>query len=374
MRQRSLFDEIKSKSLELGFDEFGITDLENFEFNSLKIKEFVKNKHHGEMNWFKDKLEIRRNPKNIWTDAKSAIVLGINYGPENNPLKDLSKVNKGYISIYSRRRDYHKVIKSKLKELAKFIQKIKTTEVKVFVDTAPLMEKPLASAAGLGWQGKHTNLVSRKYGSWLFLGVILTNIYFKNNKNLKSRCGSCKKCITICPTNAIVQPYSLDARRCISYLTIEHKTHIKKEFRIKIGNRIFGCDDCLAICPWNKFAKKYSDLKLKFIKKLNLPSLEMFLNFEEYNYRTYFEGTPIRRLGYNRFMRNVLIAAANSKNPTLTNSVLRQLDSNSDIIRAMAVWALFCLSKSRFFIEKSKRFNSEQIFDVKQEWLSGEKK
>ena len=374
MRQRSLFDEIKSKALELGFDEFGITDLENFEFNSLKIKEFVKNKQHGEMNWFKDKLEIRRNPKNIWTDAKSAIVLGINYGPETNPLKDLSKVNKGYISIYSRRRDYHKVIKSKLKELAKFIQKIKTTEVKVFVDTAPLMEKPLASAAGLGWQGKHTNLVSRKYGSWLFLGVVLTNIYFKNNKNLKSRCGSCKKCITICPTNAIVKPYSLDARRCISYLTIEHKTHIKKEFRIKIGNRIFGCDDCLAICPWNKFAKKYSDLKLKFIKKLNLPNLGMFLNFEENDYRLYFVGTPIRRLGYNRFMRNVLIAAANSKNSSLTNSVLRKLDSNSDIIRAMAVWALFCLSESRFFLEKSKRFNSEQIFDVKHEWLSGEKK
>ena len=374
MSQSLFFDEIKSKSLELGFDEFGITDLENFEFNSLKIKEFVKNKQHGEMNWFKDKLEIRRNPKNIWTDAKSAIVLGINYGPKTNPLKDLAKVKKGYISIYSRRKDYHKVIKSKLKELAKFIQKIKIAEVKVFVDTAPLMEKPLASAAGLGWQGKHTNLVSRKYGSWLFLGVILTNIYFKNKKNPESRCGSCKKCITICPTNAIVKPYSLDARRCISYLTIEHKTHIKREFRIKIGNRIFGCDDCLAICPWNKFAKKYSDLKLKFIKKLNLPSLEMFLNFEEYDYRSYFAGTPIRRLGYNRFMRNVLIAAANSKNSSLTNSVLSQLDSNSDIVRAMSIWALFCLNKSKFFLEKSKRFNSEQIFEVKQEWLNGEKK
>ena len=373
MSQRLFFDEIKSKSLELGFDEFGITDLENFEFNSLKIKEFVKNKQHGEMNWFKDKLEIRRNPKNIWTDAKSAIVLGINYGPETNPLKELTKINKGYISIYSRRRDYHKVIKSKLKELAKFIQKIKPTEVKVFVDTAPLMEKPLASAAGLGWQGKHTNLVSRKYGSWLFLGVILTNIYFKNKKNINSRCGSCKKCISICPTNAIVKPYSLDARRCISYLTIEHKTHIKREFRIEIGNRIFGCDDCLAVCPWNKFAKKYSDLKLKFIKKLNLPSLEMFLNFEECEYRSYFVGTPIRRLGYNRFMRNVLIAVANSRNSNLINSVLQQLDSNSDIIRAMAIWALFCLSKSRFFLEKSKRFNSERISEVKQEWLNGEK-
>ena len=372
MSQQLLFDEIKIKSLELGFDEFGITDLENFEFNSLKIMEFVKNKHHGEMKWFKDKLEIRKNPKNIWNDAKSAIVLGINYGPINNPLKDLTQIRKGYISIYSRRRDYHKVIKSKLKELARFIQKIKPSEVKIFVDTAPLMEKPLASAAGLGWQGKHTNLVSKKYGSWLFLGVILTNIYFKNKKNINSKCGSCKQCITICPTNAIVKPYSLDARRCISYLTIEHKTHIKREFRIKIGNRIFGCDDCLAICPWNKFAKKYSDLKLNFIKKLNLPSLEMFLNFEEHDYRRYFVGTPVRRLGYNRFMRNILIAAANSKNSSLVKSVLRYLDSNSDIIRAMAIWALFCLSKNRFFKEKSKRFNVEQIFEVKQEWFNGE--
>ena len=372
MNQKHFLEEIKTKSVELGFDKFGITDLENFEFNSSKIKEFINNNYHGEMYWLKDKLEIRSNPKNIWQEAKSAIVLGINYGPESNPLNDLKKINRGYISIYSRRRDYHKVIKSKLKTLARHIQKIEPSKVKVFVDTAPLMEKPIASAAGLGWQGKHTNLVSRKYGSWLFLGVILTNIYFKNKKEIKSNCGTCRKCIDVCPTQAIIKPYSLDARRCISYLTIEHKTHIKKNFRQKIGNRIFGCDDCLAVCPWNKFARKYSDIKLSYIKKLDMPNLKLFLSFSENDFIIYFVSTPIRRLGYNRFMRNVLIATANSKDLSLIDDVLEKLDSGNELIRAMAVWALFCLSEPRFFLEKKKRFDAEKCYYVREEWLNGE--
>ena len=372
MHQKYFLEQIKTKSVELGFDELGITDLKDFEFNSIKIKEFIDNNYHGEMYWMKDKIEIRSDPKNIWNEAKSAIVLGINYGPESNPLNDLKKVKRGYISIYSRRKDYHKIIKSKLKALARYVQKIEPSKVKVFVDTAPLMEKPLASAAGLGWQGKHTNLVSRKHGSWLFLGVILTNIYFRDKKKIKSNCGSCSKCIDVCPTQAIIKPYSLDARRCISYLTIEHKTHIKKDFRIKIGNRIFGCDDCLAVCPWNKFAKKYRDIKLSYIKKLHMPNLKVFLSFSENDFRLYFIGTPIRRLGYNRFMRNVLIAAANSKDLSLINEVLKKLDSRNELIRAMAVWALFCLSKSRFFLEKKKRFDTEDFYDVRQEWLNGE--
>ncbi|MEC8100595.1 MAG: tRNA epoxyqueuosine(34) reductase QueG [Pseudomonadota bacterium] len=372
MNQKHFFKEIKAKSAELGFEEFGVTDLENFEFNSSKIKEFIKNNHHGEMQWLKDKIEIRSDPKNIWNDAKSAIVLGINYGPESNPLNDLKKIKRGYISIYSRRKDYHKVIKSKLKALARHMQKIKPSKLKVFVDTAPLMEKPLASAAGIGWQGKHTNLVSRNYGSWLFLGVILTNIYFRKKKEIKSNCGTCSKCIDVCPTKAIIKPYSLDARRCISYLTIEHKTHIKRDFRVKIGNRIFGCDDCLAVCPWNKFAKKYSDIKLSYIKKLDMPNLKFFLSFSENDYLVYFAGTPIRRLGYNRFMRNVLIAAANSRDLKLVDKVLKKLDSSNELIRAMAIWALFCLNKSRFLSEKKKRLDTEKFYDVKQEWLNGE--
>ena len=372
MYQKHFIEEIKTKSAELGFDEFGITNLENFEFNSSKIKEFINNNYHGEMYWMKDKIEIRSDPKNIWNKAKSAIVLGINYGPESNPLKDLKKVKRGYISIYSRRKDYHKIIKSKLKVLARYIQKIEPSQVKVFVDTAPLMEKPLASSAGLGWQGKHTNLVSRNYGSWLFLGVILTNIYFRNKKKNKSNCGTCSKCIEVCPTQAIIKPYSLDARRCISYLTIEHKTHIQKDFRKKIGNRIFGCDDCLAVCPWNKFAKKYSDIKLSYIKKLDMPNLKTFLSFSENDFIIYFIGTPIRRLGYNRFMRNVLIAVANSKDLSLIDYVLKKLDSRNELIRAMAVWALFCLNKSRFFLEKKKRLDLEEFYYVRQEWLNGE--
>ena len=372
MYQKDFLEEIKAKSAELGFNEFGITDLENFEFNSSKIKEFIKNNFHGEMHWLKDKIEIRSDPRNIWNEAKSAIVLGINYGPKSNPLNDLKKIKRGYISIYSRRKDYHKIIKSKLKALARHIQKIEPSKVKVFVDTAPLMEKPLASAAGLGWQGKHTNLVSRKYGSWLFLGVILTNIYFRKKKEIKNYCGTCRKCITVCPTQAIIKPYSLDARRCISYLTIEHKTHIEKDFRIKIGNRIFGCDDCLAVCPWNKFAKKYNDIKLSYIEKLHMPNLKFLLSFSENDFKIYFVGTPLRRLGFDRFMRNVLIATANSKDLSLIDDVFKKLDSSSEFIRAMAVWALFCLSKSKFMLEKKKRLDAEESYHVRQEWLNGE--
>ena len=372
MNQKHFLEKVKTKSAELGFDEFGVTNLENFEFNSSKIREFIKKNYHGEMHWMKDKIEIRSDPKNIWNEAESAIVLGINYGPESNPLNDLKKIKRGYISIYSRRKDYHKVIKSKLKALARHIQKIEPSKVKVFVDTAPLMEKPLASAAGLGWQGKHTNLVSRKYGSWLFLGIILTDIYFKNKNEIKNNCGTCSKCITVCPTQAIIKPYSMDARRCISYLTIEHKTHIEKDFRIKMGNRIFGCDDCLAVCPWNKFAKKYSDIKLSYIKKLDMPNLKFFLSFSENDFIIYFVGTPIRRLGYNRFMRNVLIAVANSKDSTLIDDVLKKLDSRNEFIRAMAVWALFCLSKPGFLLEKKKRLHVEESYHVRQEWLNGE--
>ncbi len=372
MYQKHFLEEIKTKSAELGFNEFGITDLENFEFNSSKIKEFIKNNYHGDMHWLKEKIEIRSDPRNIWNEAKSAIVLGINYGPEFNPLNDLKKVKRGYISIYSRRKDYHKVIKSKLKALARHIQKIEPSKVKVFVDTAPLMEKPLASAAGLGWQGKHTNLVSRKYGSWLFLGVILTNIYLRKKKEIKNNCGTCSKCIAVCPTQAIIKPYSLDARKCISYLTIEHKTHIEKDFRIKIGNRIFGCDDCLAVCPWNKFAKKYNDIKFSYIEKLHMPNLKFLLSFSENDFKIYFIGTPIRRLGFDRFMRNVLIAAANSKDLSLIDDVLKKLDSRNEFIRAMAVWALFCLSKSKFLLEKKKRLGTEESYNVRQEWLNGE--
>jgi epoxyqueuosine reductase len=325
------------------------------------------------MSWLKNNLEVRSNPKNIWNDARSAIILGINYSPGYNPLFELKNQNKAYLSVYSRRRDYHKVIKSKLKALAAFIKHIVKTEVKVFVDTAPLMEKPLANLAGLGWQGKHTNLVSRKFGSWLFLGVILTNLDLDMKNKIKGSCGSCSSCITVCPTKAIIKPYVLDARKCISYLTIEHKTHISKKFRRKMGNRIFGCDDCLAVCPWNKFAKKYKEIKLNLIKKLNLPDLKTFLKFQENDFKDYFLGTPIRRLGYDRFMRNVLIAAGNSKEPKLVNYIIDKLNNDNELVRAMAVWAMYCLDKNKFFVEKTKRYHGEKSIEVRKEWLNGEK-
>ena len=290
MFKERLLAEFEIKAKEVGFDDFAVTDLNGFQFNTKKIQDFIKKDYHGEMNWLKDKIHIRKDPKNIWKEAKSAIILGMNYGPENNPIKELKEKNKAYISIYSRRKDYHKVIKSKLKLLAKFIQEKSNAQVKVFVDTAPIMEKPLAHAAGIGWSGKHTNIVSKKFGSWLFLGVILTSIEINKKKEKKLLCGTCEKCKDACPTGAIVKPFILDARKCISYLTIEHKSNIEKKFRKSIGNRIFGCDDCLAVCPWNKFAKKHQEIKLNFIDKLKLPKLIKLLNFSEIEYKDFFIG------------------------------------------------------------------------------------
>ena len=370
MFEEKLLKEFKTKAKQIGFDEVGLTDLNNFEFHTKKMEDFIKNDYQGEMNWLKEKLEIRKDPKNIWKEAKSAIVLGMNYGPEENPMKELNEKDKAYISIYSRRKDYHKVIKSKLKLLARFLHEKSNAQVKVFVDTAPIMEKPLAHAAGIGWSGKHTNIVSKKFGSWLFLGIILTNIEVNTDKEKKILCGTCQRCKNICPTNAISEPFILDPRKCISYLTIEHKTSIEKKFRKSIGNRIFGCDDCLAVCPWNKFAKKHQEIKLNFIERLQLPELSKLLNFSEIEYKEFFIGTALRRLGYIRFMRNVLIAVANSNDISLVNDVKKKLNNKNDLIKAMAVWALFCLNKEDFLHEKSKKFNTENSDLVRKEWMN----
>ena len=372
MIENSFIKDIESKAKEIGFDELAFTSLDKFDFHSNKLKEFIDKNYHGEMNWLKEKLNIRKDPKKIWNEAKSAIVLGINYGPDMALLSQLSQYDKAYISVYSRRKDYHKVIKVKLKLLAGYIQKKKSTKVKVFVDTAPLMEKPLAQAAGLGWTGKHTNLVSKNFGSWLFLGVILTNINFPNKKSNKNYCGTCKECIKICPTEAILKPFVLDARKCISYLTIEHKSHIEKKYRKKIGNRIFGCDDCLAVCPWNKFAKKFSEVKFNFIEKLNMPKLSKLICFDEVKYKDFFQGTPLRRLGYSRFMRNILISVANTNEKKYVRHVKNKLSSESDIIRAMAIWALYCLDKESFYYEKEIRYAHEKSQCVRSEWLEGD--
>ncbi len=274
-----------------------------------RLDAFLEDGFEGEMTWLRETRDRRITPKAMWSDARSAIILAMNYGPGHDPLETLQKPLVGNISVYARNRDYHDVMKGRLKELAQKIASRNKCAVKVFVDTAPLMEKPLAHQAGAGWQGKHTNLVSREHGSWLFLGVILTDQDFSIDEAETDYCGTCRACLDICPTNAFPQAYRLDARRCISYLTIEHAGPVPAEFRKAMGNRIFGCDDCLAVCPWNKFASKASEAKLSARDDLNEPVLNDLLCLDDQAFREMFSGSPIKRIGRNRFLRNVLIAA-----------------------------------------------------------------
>ena len=295
------------------------------------------------MAWMAETSERRASPRALWPQVQSIVMLGANYGPAENPLAALKARDRGAISVYARSRDYHDVLKGRLKQLAGFIAARASPnpcEVKVFVDTAPVMEKPLAEAAGLGWQGKHTNLVSRDFGSWLFLGAIFTDLELAPDAPEQDHCGSCRACLDICPTEAFPAPYRLDARRCIAYLTIEHKGPIPREFRAKIGNRIYGCDDCLAVCPWNKFAQATREAKLSARADLANPPLSELVRLSDADFRALFSGSPIKRLGHQRFLRNVLIAIGNSADPGLAPLALEQLSSPSALVRGAAVWAL----------------------------------
>ena len=369
------FDEkkiIQDLAKEFEFDVCKITDTKLPVNTDLRLKEFIDLGFHGEMNWLADSYERRKSPLNLWNEAKSAIILGLNYGPKNNPLEKIKKKDLGNISVYAQGKDYHKIIKGRLKLFSsKLISKLsneKRTKIKVFVDTAPLMEKPLAEKSGLGWQGKHTNLVSRDFGSWLFLGVILVNHYFEYDSREKNYCGSCTKCIDICPTNAFYGENKLDASKCISYLTIEHRNAIPKKFRTAIGNRIFGCDDCLAICPWNKYAKKTKEIYFNDHKyNFNLSEL---LNLSDQEFRKKFTGSPIKRIGRDRFIRNCCIAAGNSKNkeliPTLVNLLLKD---QSFLVRGSAVWAIQQLDNKNNLKDIKKRHVSfEKNNNVLAEW------
>ena len=288
----------------------------------------------------------RADPRKLWPEALSILLLGMNYAPPSDPLAALAQKSAANISVYARNRDYHDLIKGRLKQLASWFAAaaqragVQAPEFKVFVDTAPVMEKPLAQAAGVGWQGKHTNLVSREWGSWLFLGSIFTTLPLAPDPPERDHCGSCQACLDICPTKAFPRPYALDARRCISYLTIEHKGHIPAEFRPLIGNRIYGCDDCLAVCPWNKFARQAQEIKLLPRADLCAPSIADLLRLDDAAFRSLFAGSPIKRIGSDRFMRNVLIAAGNSGDLALAAPVAEKLGSDSPLVRAMAVWAL----------------------------------
>ena len=305
-----------------------------------RLDRFLQEGRHGDMAWMATTAERRRHPLGMWPDARSIIMLGMNYAPKSDPLATLSEPSRGAISCYAQCSDYHDVVKSGLKRVAGLLAGESGADVKVFVDTAPLMEKPLGEAAGLGWQGKHTNLVSREFGSWLFLGAILTSAELQPDAPEVDHCGTCQRCIEICPTDAFPAPYQLDARRCIAYLTIEHKGHIPAEFRTAIGNRVFGCDDCLAVCPWNKFAVAARDTKLQAPDAANAPPLGDLLALDDSAFRSRFRGTPVKRTGRDRVMRNTLIAAGNSGDPDLVPAVERLLGDPSPLVRAMAVWAL----------------------------------
>jgi epoxyqueuosine reductase len=303
------------------------------------LADYLDHDYHGDMAWMVETQDRRASPDHLWPEARSAVVLAMSYAPATPPLDDLAKHDHGYVSVYARSRDYHDEIKGKLKQVAAVLASAQA-QVKVFVDTAPLMEKPLAQQAGLGWQGKHTVLVNRKQGNWLLLGVILTDAELPVDEPETDHCGSCRRCLTVCPTDAFPAPYKLDARRCITYLTVEHKGPIPLEFRKPIGNRIFGCDDCLAVCPWNKFAQDGQNYRRQVRDDLASLPLAELLVLDDAAFRLFFASTPVKRTGYGRFMRNVLIAAGNSGDRSLVPHVEALLDHAEPLIRGAAVWAL----------------------------------
>lgn len=357
---------------QLGFDACRICRADEVWEAGARLEAFVAAGQHGSMRWMQDTLARRKAPTSMWPDARSAVVVGLNYGPDSDPMQMLDQPADGNISVYARGKDYHDLLKKRLKQLARAFVAETGAEVKVFVDTAPLMEKPLAAKAGIGWQGKHTNLVSRDHGAWLFLGVMLTDAVLEPDAPEIDHCGSCQACLDVCPTDAFVAPYQLDARRCISYLTIEQKGPIPREFRVAMGNRIYGCDDCLAVCPWNKFASVASEQALWARAELKAPGLDELAELDDEAFREVFSGSPVKRIGRDRFLRNVLIAIGNAGDTGFVeHSVLLHLSDPSNIVRGAAIWALARLDLARFEAEKAARLENEPDDEVRAEWLSG---
>jgi epoxyqueuosine reductase len=337
-----------------------------------RLAHFLREGRHGDMAWMATTAERRKHPLGMWPEARSIVMLGLNYAPEGDPLAVLAQPDRAAISCYAQCGDYHDVVKAGLKRVAGALARASGAAVKVFVDTAPLMEKPLGEAAGLGWQGKHTNLVSREHGSWLFLGAILTSAALEPDAPEADRCGSCRRCLDVCPTDAFPAPYQLDARRCIAYLTIEHKGHIPVEFRAAIGNRVFGCDDCLAVCPWNKFAVAAHDARLQVREALHSPPLVELLALDDAAFRRRFAGTPVKRTGRDRVVRNALIAAGNSGDTSLLPAVRRLLTDASPLVRAMAVWALAQLADAETWaVARGLDASRETDPAVRAEWSAG---
>lgn len=370
--RRRLTAFVREEATAQGFELCHITGPDVIPEAPARLAAYIKAGYHGTMEWMEETRERRANPKVLWGDVRSIVMVGMNYGPGEDPRDVLEKKDSAAISVYARNRDYHDVMKGRLKEIAGRFAARAGADVKVFVDTAPVMEKPLAAAAGLGWQGKHTNLVSREYGSWLFLGSLFTTAELDVDAPEADHCGSCHACLDACPTSAFPAPYRIDARRCISYLTIEHKGMIDRALRPAFGNRVYGCDDCLAACPWNKFAEAAREMKLKARDDLREPEIAHLLSLDDAAFRTFFSGSPVKRIGRNRFIRNLLIAAGNSALPQLVEPCRRLLDDDAPEVRGMAVWALSRLTdRSAFEALRLSHRPQEQDPEVQAEWDFG---
>jgi epoxyqueuosine reductase len=361
-------DAIKDKALALGFDLARITSAGAPAERGERLSAFLAAGRHGDMDWMERRVDERVSPRALWPEARAVIVLAMNYGPTGDPLARLAAKSSGVISAYAANKDYHDVVKKRLKAIGRWIVETMGGEVKVFVDTAPVMEKPLAESAGVGWQGKHTNLVSRRFGSWLFLGSVFTTLDLEPDAPETDHCGACTACLDICPTKAFPAPYQLDARRCISYLTIEHKGPIPPEFRAAIGNRIYGCDDCLAVCPWNKFASVARDGAFHAREELKSPALAELAALDDTAFRTLFAGSPVKRTGRDRFVRNVMIAIGNSGDPSLIPAAEARLEDASPLVRGAAVWALSRLLAPAAFAALAEHRNGESDATVIAEW------
>ncbi len=362
-------DFIRDLALKQGFEAVGVTAAQTAQHTRKALRDFLGAGHHGDMGWMETREVERSSPKALWPEAKSAIVLGISYAPTQDPLSTLDQCDRATISVYAKGSDYHDVIKKRLKAIARAMVEKYGGDVKVFVDTAPLMEKPLAQAAGIGWQGKHTNLVSREHGSWLFLGVILTTLDLQAETGELDHCGTCQRCLDVCPTNAFSAPYKLDARRCISYLTIEHKGPIPRDLRPLMGNRIYGCDDCLAVCPWNKFAAASREIAFQPRAELNSPRLAELALLDDTAFRALFKNSPIKRIGRDRFIRNILMAIGNSNDTALAQSAHDLLEDASALVRGAAVWALHRLmTVEKFAALRARLARLEHDANVLDEW------
>ena len=368
----SIVASLEAEARALGFDACRITAADPPPRGRERLAAWLGEGAHGDMAWMAETFERRADPRRLMPGAKSLVIVGLNYGPGENPLAAVARRTCGAISVYARHRDYHDVVKGKLKALAAWLvaaARPESADVKVFVDTAPLREKPLAERAGIGWQGKHTNLVSRSFGSWLFLGAILTDLDLAPDAPGAGHCGTCRACLDACPTNAFPAPYRLDARRCISYLTIEHKGPIPLRLRPAIGNRIYGCDDCLAVCPWNKFASLGREAKLAAREDLHAPPLAGLARLDDAAFRARFSGSPIKRIGRARFVRNVLVAIGNAHDPSLADAARERIDDSEPLVRGAAVWALAGMMPDRDFAMLAEaRAEGEHDTGVAQEW------